>query len=83
MFPAGAGVDEGGSFQLVVSHSGSAVAFLCVCDGCALELLPRKSKISKSLSVEQKPHSCYDPFPVRCEELSNPLTSSQQAVTCL
>lgn len=57
--------------------------FCGVCDGCALELLPRKTKISKSLLEEQKPHFCYDPFPAQCEELSNSLASSQQAVTCL
>lgn len=50
---------------------------------CALELLPRETKIGKSLLEEQKPHSCHDPFPARCEELGNPLTLSQQAVTCL
>lgn len=57
--------------------------FSGVCNGCALELLPRETKISKSLLEEQKPHSCHDPFAAQREEAGNLLTLSQQDVTCL
>lgn len=63
--------------------AGAPWPFCGVCDGCALELLPRETKISKSLLEEQKPHFCHDPFPAQCKELGNPLTLSQQAVTRL
>lgn len=83
MFPAGAQLDKGGALQSVLPCCGSAVVFLWCVPWLCTQLLPRETKMSKSLLEEQSHAPAMTPSQHSVKNVSNNLTLSQQAVTYL